>query len=217
MTSTKPWLAFYGDVPESIEYPRITLYEALRRSAAQQPGATAVDFLGSMLTYSELIGAVDRCSAALASLGVTAGDRITISMPTCPQGVIAFYAASKRGAVASLIHPLSTPSEIEGYLTMSRSRVALTLDVFYAGFAEVRERTGLEALILAKVSDYLPPVKRLGFWLTRGRKIPPVPADASVQWWAGLMSENHPAVSPASVSTDDLAANPLLGRDDGCP
>jgi len=217
MTSTKPWLAFYGDVPESIEYPRNTLYEALRRSAAQQPGATAVDFLGSTLTYSELIGAVDRCSAALASLGVAAGDRITISMPTCPQGVIAFYAASKLGAVASLIHPLSTPAEIEGYLTMSRSRVALTLDVFYAGFAEVRDRTGLETLILAKISDYLPPVKRLGFWLTRGRKIPPVPADTSVRWWGRLMSENHPAVSPDSVSPDDLVAILYSGGTTGAP
>ena len=151
MPNTKPWLAAYGGVPESIEYPRIPLYDALLRSAALRRSRAAVDFLGSTLTYGELIDAIDRCAAALASLGLAAGDRLTISMPTSPQGVMAFYAAGKLGAVASLIHPLSTPSEIEGYLTMSRSRVVLTLDAFYDRFAEARERTPLESLILARI------------------------------------------------------------------
>src|SRR5215510_14031875 len=172
-----PWLEHYGDVPATLEYPRITLYEALCRSAGAHPAASATTFYGSALSYRELVAAVDECASALAALGLGRGDRITISMPTSPQGVIAFYAAAKLGAVASMIHPLSTASEIEGYLNMSGSRIALTLDAFYAPFAEVRQRTPLETLILAKISDYLSPVKAAGFWLTRGRKIPPVPRD----------------------------------------
>ena len=151
MTDSRPWLGSYGDVPETLEYPAIGLYEALAASAARHRDATAVDFLGSTLTYGELIEAVDRCASALAGVGLAAGERITISMPTSPQGVIAFYAAAKLGAVASLIHPLSTAAEIEGYLNMSRSRLALTLDAFYGAFAEVRDRTPLETLILARI------------------------------------------------------------------
>jgi long-chain acyl-CoA synthetase len=217
ITYAKPWLAFYGDVPESLEYPEIGLYEGLVRPATRWPSATAVDFLGSTLTYRELLEGVDRCASALSELGLGAGDRITISMPTSPQGVIAFYAAAKLGAVASLIHPLSTAAEIEGYLKMSGSRVALTLDAFYAPFAEVRERTPLETLILAKISDYLSPAKALGFWLTRGRKIPSVPADPSVRWWSQLVSAPRPAVQQAPVSPHDLVAILYSGGTTGSP
>lgn len=211
------WLEFYGDVPATLDYPRITLYEALARSAQVRPAATAVDFLGSMLTYRQLIDSVDRCAAALAALGLGAGDRITISTPTCPQGVIAFYAAAKLGVVSSFIHPLSAPAEIEGYLNRSRSRVALTLDAFYGAFAEVRDRTPLDTLILARISDYLPAAKRLGFWLTRGRKLPPVPADARVSWWARLMSEERQPAPAVTVDTDALAAILYSGGTTGSP
>ena len=213
----KPWLAFYGTVPESIDYPQIGLYEALAASAARRPSATSVDFLGSALTYREFVEGVDRCASALSELGLGRGDRITISMPTSPQGVMAFYAAAKLGAAASLIHPLSTAAEIEGYLNMSGSRVALTLDAFYRPFAEIRERTPLETLILARISDYLSPAKALGFWLTRGRKIPRVPEDASVRWWSELMAGTRADVPKADVSRDDVAAILYSGGTTGTP
>ena len=213
----RPWLQHYGEVPASLEYPTVGLYEALRDAAAQRPQATAVDFLGSTLTYAELIEEIDRCASALAEIGLASGERITISTPTCPQGVIAFYAAAKLGAVASLIHPLSTPEEIAGYLTMSGSRVALTLDLFYSAFAQVRDRTPLETLVLARVSDYMPALKRLAFRLTKGRKIPPVPASAPVQWWSSLLATQRTDTTPAQVQPDDLAALLYSGGSTGAP
>jgi long-chain acyl-CoA synthetase len=217
IVDSKPWLKFYGDVPETLEYPQITLYEAVAKSAARRPDAVAIDFLDTTLTYRELLEVIDRCAAALAALGVAAEERITISTPTCPQGVIAFYAAAKLGAVASMIHPLSTPSEIEGYLTMSRSRVALTLDAFYARFAEVRDRTPLETLVLARIPDYLPIMKRLGFWWTRGRKIPRVPPDTQVRWWSRLIQEEYPPVSTGPASTAEVVALLYSGGTTGAP
>src|SRR5262245_61839561 len=199
------WLRFYGDVPATLEYPEIGLYEALARSVARQPGATAVDFLGTEMTFGELLAAIDRCAAGLAARGIGAGDRITISTPTCPQGVIAFYAAAKLGAVSSMIHPLSTAEEIRGYLNVSRSRAALTLDLFYAQFAEAREGTELETLVLGRVPDYLSLPKRLGFWWKRGRSIPRVPDDDAVVWWSQLLQGGGAAQPMATVATDDLA------------
>jgi long-chain acyl-CoA synthetase len=213
----RPWLRFYGDVPESLEYPDITLYEALMASTRKAPDAVAFHFLGSTSTYRELSEAVDRCADALAALGLRSGDRITISMPTSPQGVIPFYAAGKLGAVASLIHPLSAPAEIEGFLNRSGSRIALTLDAFYKSFAAIEGPTPLETLILARISDYLSFPRRIGFWLTRGRKIPRVPPDPRVRWWSELMAEEHPPAPPAATRADDPAAILYSGGTTGTP
>lgn len=216
-SESRPWLRFYGDVPHTLEYPEIGLYQALAESASRRRDRVAVDFLGTTLTYGELLDTVDRCASALGGLGLAAGDRITISMPTSPQGVAAVYAAAKLGAVASLIHPLSTPAEIAGYLDMSGSRFALTLDAFYGAFAEARERTPLETLILTRISDYLSLAKRLGFWATRGRKIPRVPSDAPVVWWSELLADTHPLAAAADVDPDDLVAILYSGGTTGAP
>jgi long-chain acyl-CoA synthetase len=214
----RPWLRFYGDVPPSLDYPAVTVDEAVMATARRFPDATAFDFLGTRVTYRELGASIERCAGALASLGLREGDRITISTPTCPQGVIAFYAASRVGAIPSMIHPLSTEPEIETYLRMSNSRFALTLDAFYGRFAQVRERTPLETLVLARIGDYLPPLKRVGFWLTRGRKIPRVPSAAPVVWWSDLLKARVSPPPPRPGATaDDLAAILYSGGTTGRP
>jgi long-chain acyl-CoA synthetase len=217
MNDILPWLRFYGDVPASLSYPAVTLYQAVMASVRRVPEATAYEFLGYRSTYHELGQAIDRCAGALAALGLRTGDRITISMPTSPQGVIAFYAATRLGAVPSMIHPLSTAPEIEFYLKLSRSRMALTLDAFYGRFAEIRDRTPLETLILARIPDYLSPLKRFGFWLTRGRKITPVPPGAPVHWWSDLMAREHAEAPQAEVDTHSLAAILYSGGTTGSP
>jgi acyl-CoA synthetase (AMP-forming)/AMP-acid ligase II len=105
------------------------------------PNAVSFDLFGRVATYRELGAAIDRCADALASLGLRRGDHLTIAMPTSPQSVIAFYATNKLGAVASLIHPLSTPPEITHCLNTSHSRIALTLDAFYDKPASARAGT----------------------------------------------------------------------------
>lgn len=217
MYEKKPWLKFYGDIPESIDYPRVTMYEAVMKTVERLPGAVAYDFLGYTASYRQFGNEIDRCADALASLGMKKGDRIAISMPTTPQGIICFYAANKLGAVAAMIHPLSTPKEVEFYLNSSRSRFALTLDAFYGKFAGLREKTGLETLILTRISDYLTGLKKIGFMLTKGRKIPKVPDDPAVRWWSDLMKTAHPPAPRADMHTDEVAVILYSGGTTGVP
>ena len=170
MYENRPWLRFYGKVPSTLAYPEVTLYEAVAATALRVPAAIAWDFFGTRSTYAQLLADVDRCAAALAAAGVREGDRFLISMPTCPQAVIAFYAANRLGALPALIHPLATASEITLFLDISGARMALTLDAFYGPLAAATPATPLERIVVARVAEYLPPLKRLGFWVAKGRK-----------------------------------------------
>jgi long-chain acyl-CoA synthetase len=217
MFEQKPWLKFYGDIPEHIDYPRVTMYEALMQTVSRSPEALAYDFFGYTATYRQFGAEIDRCADALAAIGLKQGDRITISMPTCPQGIICFYAANKLGVVASMIHPLSPAKEIEFYLNTAKSRFALTIDAFYGKFKEVQEKTGLKTLILCRIPDYLPLIKKIGFNLTKGRKIPPVPEDKLVVWWSDLMRGSYPKAPKAEMGTDEMAVILYSGGTTGVP
>jgi len=217
MHKHKPWLKFYEGVPESIDYPEVTMYEAVMETAEKYPEAIAYDFMGYTSTYQTFAEEINRFANVLAHLGLTKGDRITIAMPTTPQGIICFYAANKLGAIASMIHPLSTISEIEFYVSVSKSKFALTIDAFYGKFKEVMDKTCLELLILTKIPDYLPLLKGIGFALTKGRKIPKVPPDSRVRWWKDLMKVSVPEAPKARMGTHELAVILYSGGTTGKP
>jgi len=204
MYERQPWLWFYGDVPETLEYPPLRLDEIVARSAERFPNLVAYHFLGRTATYAQLHEAIERCAAGLVAHGVQRGDRVTIALPTSPQGVVAFYAVSRVGAVSSMIHPLSTPEEIAHYLTLSHSRVAITLDALYERFAEAQARTPLETVVLTRISDELPLVKRVGYWATTGRKTPRVPDSIGVVWWRDLVDGRSAPASVPNTQPDEL-------------
>lgn len=217
MTQDKPWLKFYGDVPVNIDIPEITLYEKLKSTADRFPGHVAWDFMGTTYTYQEFLNDIDHCANGMAAMGMKKGDVITISMPTAPNGIIPIYAANKLGGIVSLIHPLSPAPQIKQFLNMSKSRFALTLDAFYQPFNEILNETSVEKLILGKIGDYLSPIMKLGFWVTKGRKIAKIPEDSQVLWYKDLLNAQHPSISRSDMGADDLAIILYSGGTTGIP
>ncbi len=43
----KPWLKFYGDMPEFVEIPDLTMYEMLRETALKYPNKVVLRYLGA--------------------------------------------------------------------------------------------------------------------------------------------------------------------------
>lgn len=217
MSDPLPWLRFYGRAPATLDYPEVTLYEALAATARRAPDAIAWEFLGAKGTFRALLAEIDRCAAAFESLGLKAGDRILISMPTSPQGVVAFYAANRLGAAAAMVHPLSTAPEITHFLDATGARIAVVLDAFYSTLAATTPRRPLEAIVVARIPDPLSPLLRLGFWITRGRKIEKVPDEPRVHRWAELMARASASSSGAAGAPGDEAAILFSGGTTGQP
>ncbi len=199
--------------PYNLEYPDYSIYEVLNRSAAAHPDLFAYEFFGNKVTYKKLLGEVQTCAKGLTAYGIKAGESVTVCLPNIPQAVIIFYALSCIGAIANMIHPLSPEGEIEFFLKESSSVAAITLDAFYGKFVEPMKKAGTEKLIITSVKDKLSGFSKLGYSLTKGRKIREVPKTENVILWKDLMSAEKPMSDSSgseSVFVDSRGKDPAV-------
>ena len=183
ITAKTPWKDCMGDVPMHLDYFEGAMFEAVEAIAQKYPKNVAFDFMGKSTTYAELIREIEICAKALKTLGIRPGEKLTIAMPNCPQAIYMFYAVNRIGGIANMIHPLSAEKEIEFYLNESASVAAITLDQFYGKFESIRKNTGISNLIITSIADALSPIMKVGYAVTQGRKIQPIPKDAPVIMW----------------------------------
>lgn len=178
-----PWLKFYGDIPATLDYPEGSMYEAIRfayethlhGNAYSNP---AYEFQGKKTGYKEFFKKVDGVARAFKAIGIEAGDKVTICMPNAPQGINAFYALNRISAVPAMIHPLSAAGEITFYVTNSKSKAVVVLDMFYEKVLEALEKVDYPVkVIVARIQDELPFPLNMLYPLTVKNKPAPLPKD----------------------------------------
>ena len=183
-----PWLASKDEeVPATLTYSTLTMAGKVEEMVKQYPDQIAYEFMGRAATYAQMWEKICACAKSLKAIGVREGDRVTICMPNAPQTVCMFYAVNLVGAIANMVHPLSAESEIAFYLRDSGSVAAITLDQFYPKFENVRKAVDLPCLIVTSIKDELQPLLKIGYALTQGRKIAPVPRKGGVVMWKDFL------------------------------
>lgn len=183
MKQTKtPWYKFYDGVKEHLDYPDISIYRLLEESALSHPEYISYNYFGKKKTYREFIDAIDNCARALKQLGVKYQDKVSICMPNTPEAVICFYALNKIGAIANMIHPLSSESEIKYYLNVSKSEYIVVIDLAFNKINHIIKETGLKKCIVVSVKDSMPFHLKMGYQLTKGRKVRCEKSEKSVSW-----------------------------------
>jgi len=68
-------------------------------------------------TYAEFAEATKRVAAGLAAKGVSEGDAVLIHADNCPEGVIAWYACARLGAIGVTTNTRSVAVELEYFIT----------------------------------------------------------------------------------------------------
>lgn len=162
--------------------PGPTMYRLLRQTARQYPQHIAHQFCGRKTTYQAFLHRIDAAARGLLSLGIQKGDKVTICMPNLPQALECFYALNRIGAVAVMIHPLSTATEIRFYLENSGSKAILTLDRFYQKVASILPELPFPCAILVAKLPFSHHLPKSGYisWrklLQSGKKIHFLPPD----------------------------------------
>ena len=104
----KPWLEYYSREDRTIKFTDKTIYEYMRDEVGDDLDYIALNYFGAKMTYFEFFDKIDLAARSLRSIGVKPKDVVTICMPNTPEAIITFYAINKIGAIADMVHPLSS-------------------------------------------------------------------------------------------------------------
>ena len=155
-----PWYKFYNDVPKHLEYPEGSMIDFLLETALKYPHNYAYQYFNNKCTYKDFMEQIEACARSLKTLGVKEDDVVSICMPNTPQALIMFYAVNMVGAIANMIHPLSSEKEIEMYLNKSKSTVIFTLDMNYKKVINIINNTKVTKVIIGSAGDDLKGLKK---------------------------------------------------------
>lgn len=161
---------FIDKAPKDIEFFDGSLYDALYEASCKWPHNIAIQYFDSEITYKDMIKKINKVAAALKAIGAKKGDRITVCMPNTPEAVYMFYAINEIGAVANMIHPLSSEKEIEEYLIDAKSTIMLCIDITYPKVEAIIKNTSLEQVIVVSATRSMAMLVRAIYKLTKGRK-----------------------------------------------
>ena len=217
MSDVRPWLTSYPpDVPQTLApYPEESVFTLLDASARRFPARPAIAWFGKHLRYADLLAEVERCSAMLAGLGVTKGDRVALIVPNSPAFTIGFFACMRLGAIAVCNNPSYTEREMTHQLRDAEPSVVIVADLMYAEYAPVFAELGIEHVVVTRLNDYMPLIKKLLAPVLKFKKVqraagkpwPPVPKDAKVLRWHRALASAGPVPPIATISpAEDVAA-----------
>ena len=179
-TPKAPWLKHFGDMPAHLDYPKGSMYEAVRESAItkKKMNSVAYEFQGKKTNYKQFLNKIEVLGKAYKSIGIDEGDMVTVCMPNTPQGVDTFYALNRIGAVPAMIHPLSAVGEIAFYINSTQSKAVLVVDLFYEKVLEALKQVKHPVkVVVAHIKDELPFPLNMLYPLTVKKKPAPLPKD----------------------------------------
>ena len=152
----KEWMKTYTIDQLNTNEQNLAIWEYIYLNNYSNMDSLALRYFGKQITFRELFDKVDAFSKSLKKNGIKKGDVVTICMPNTPEGVIAFFAANKIGATASMLHPLLNGDDILDTLKKTNSKYMVMADMCYKEVSKILDKTKLEKVVVVAPSDSMP-------------------------------------------------------------
>lgn len=205
--------------PVSHPYPETTMFGAIELSAKRVPQAPALDFMGKITTYEKLVEKIEDAAKAFVSYGIKKDDVVTVCMPNTPQAIVCLYALNRIGAIANMIHPLSSQKNITFYLDYSESKMILTLDQFYEKILKAVDEAERDTVILtARIQNELPFIKSVAYKYLKNKANNKFPTREKDLVWADFVKTGKDVtLPPVEFSKEKTAVILYSGGTSGTP
>jgi acyl-CoA synthetase (AMP-forming)/AMP-acid ligase II len=135
------------------------LSDYLKKSALEYPDNEAIINQERRVSYREFNSIVEKVAFGLLELGIQKGDRIALMMPTIPEFLYFYMAASQVGAIVVGINMNYKAPEIEYIIKNSEPSLLVTVDRdrerdYIADLKGILPNTGVIKVIVHKTTDY---------------------------------------------------------------
>ncbi len=160
------WYASYPPgIPRSIDpdiYPSLS---AMLLDACARHGAhAAFECLSVRMSYTEWEGASRAFAAFLCEEAkCRPGDRVAIMLPNLLAYPVAFLGALRAGLTVVNVNPLYTPRELKEQLADSGAAVIVIMENFAHKLESVLAETQIREVVVARLGDFMPTLKRALF------------------------------------------------------
>jgi len=174
-TPARPWLARYPQgVPSTIDVlPHASLVELFDDAARRFASRPAYGNFGQLISFAELQDCTQAYAAWLQrEAHIAIGDRVALMMPNILSYPVALFGTLRAGATVVNVNPLYTPRELRHQLVDAGARAIVVYEAMLPTLAEVIDDTPIERVIVARIGDLFPLLRRLFFdhAAMRGRK-----------------------------------------------
>ena len=112
-------------------------------------------------------------------------------LPNMPNVLVSLYALNKIGAIANMVHPLSSEEEILFSLTSTKSKHLIMLNTFYTKIENIIDKTDVKEVIFASASDYMPFFLKVGYNLSQIGKYKKHPKRDKYLSWKGFYKKYY--------------------------
>ncbi len=159
----RPWLdAYPPGVPPEIDPGQYdSLAALLEASFSRFADSPAFSNFGTEMSFATVDKLSRDFAAYLQSVpSLRPGDRVAVMMPNLLQYPVTVFGILRAGLAVVNVNPLYTARELEHQLTDSGASAIVVLENFAATVAEVIEGTDVDCVLVTRLGDHLPPVKR---------------------------------------------------------
>ncbi len=201
------WHGSYAPgTPVSIDFEKITVSQALSRSAERFPDRAAINYMGKKISYRRLNGMVNRFARLLIDLGVREKDKVAVIMPNLPQTIVTNMAVMRIGAVAVQNNPLYTERELSYQINDSDAVLAVTLTLLVPRLLKIMPETKIKKIMGCHIHSYLPFPKKQLFPLVKKAMYRKLETNETVLLFEELIGKYSDAPVEDRGSWDELGA-----------
>lgn len=131
---------------------------AYLRDAIKDYDGEKIYYFGTSISAAETLRYIDSVATYLTGIGVKKGDVVGICLPNIPQGIFAFYAVNKIGAVANVMHPKIGAERLNDIVVKTRTKVLFLFDRFLNKNLAYIDKV---KVIYCRASQFLPTSKKI--------------------------------------------------------
>ena len=121
-------------------FKAINLIKLLEDAVQKHSEHTALISDKQYITYGQLNRAVNAVAGLMQKSGIGKGDKVTVMLPNIPEFVYCYFGIVKNGAVAVLINPLTTTSELIYLLNNSDSKILIIQSSQVKKYNEIKDQ-----------------------------------------------------------------------------